>query len=358
MEKLKGLFFQELSPEEQEKVLEIFETVSFPRGSIILKEGEWGEEVYILKEGHARVTKKGKFIAELGAGSVIGEMSPIDEMPRSATVILTEDSKLYRITKEQFLKLLEEHPKVAISILRTLSRRLRQIDDMIVEKTLQEERMSTLGKLSSTIIHDIKSPLGAIKGYTELLKKGIKDPEMSTYMETMEEAIDYILNMIEEVLEFGRDRSSMKIQKVNLSEFISDLVVFFQKGIKNKEIDISIDVPENMYIEIDPVKMRRVFFNLLKNSVDAIPERGEINISVNTEGDGVVISLSDTGVGIPSSIIDRIFDPFFSFGKAGTGLGMTVVKKIIDDHDGWIEVDSQQGKGTTFKIYLPGRKDV
>lgn len=347
--------FTELSEDELRHIFGLVEIIDYPPKFMVLKEGEKSKEVFIIKNGSVFVKRKGKILATLTRGDVFGEMASIEELPRSATIETIEKTQVYRITGDSFLKLLQEKTNVAISILKILSNRLRKLTEYIVEKEFQEERLATIGKLSSTIIHDLKSPLAAIKGYIGLLRDKKMDKETESYLETMSEAVDYILNMIEEILEFGREKTSILYQKVNLKEFAEDYVSLFSKTIKEKEIKINVQANDNIFAEIDPNKLKRVLNNLLKNSVEAIEKKGTIEIRVKKNEEFVQLIIKDTGIGMQPYVLERIFEPFFSFGKVGTGLGMTVVKKIIDDHEGKIEVQSEPNVGTTFTITIPQR---
>ncbi|MEO0293246.1 MAG: ATP-binding protein [candidate division WOR-3 bacterium] len=343
--------FKGLGKEETQKVKELFEEVTFEEDSPIIKEGEFGGEVYILKEGRALVTKKGKFLAELHPGDIFGEMSLLEEKVHSATVFSREKVTLLRANKDSFYKLLTINPKISIYLLKMLSSRLRSIDEDIVEKALQEERLAVLGKLGSTIIHDIKSPLAAIKAYAELLKEK-EDDRVRRYAESINKAANFALEMIEDILEFGRDKSSLDVRKVNIYDFLKEVVELFGEDYDGKEIEFKIEVPSYLSFEFDPFKLKRVFINLLKNAKEAIKNKGTVEIGAKEIGDGVELYVKDTGVGMPPNIKDRIFEPFFTYGKRGIGLGMSVVKKIVDEHNGKIEVESIEGKGTTFKIFL------
>jgi len=352
MEEFFKELFKGINEEEIEEIKSLFKQVSFSKGSTILKEGEWGEEVYILKEGTVEVTKKTKLLAELKSGDIIGEMSLLEKKPRSATVIASKDAILLEISQDGFLNLLKTKPILAITLLKTFSTRLRALDEKIVDRELQEERLSILGKLSSTIIHDLKSPLSAIKGYTLMLKDELEDQTLKSYIKTMESSVNFVFDLIEDVLEFGRDVSTINIQKVKVSRFFEDITELFKGSIDKKRIKLLVNVPPDLYVDLDPFKMKRVFLNLLKNSGEAIKDEGEIELGIVEVEGGIKFYVRDNGKGMPENVIGRIFDPFFTFGKSGSGLGMTVVKKVVEDHKGKIEVKSKVGKGTTFSIFI------
>ncbi len=350
MKKFLKEVFKGIEEKEINELEKIFEEVTFQKDQPMVKEEEFGKEIYILRKGSALATKKGKVLAELHPGDIIGEMSLIEGAVRSATVTPNEKTVLVKSDSEKFYKLLCKKPKIAVCLLRTLSSRLRLIDEKVVEKALQEERLAVLGRLGSTIIHDLKSPLSAIKGYANILgEEGIDDRTLK-YAKSINKATDFVFEMIEDILEFGRNKSTLELRPVNIFEFLKEVVELSGKGTDTKEIELNIKAPDDLYFELDPFKIKRVILNLLKNAREAIEKKGIIEIGAEKTKDGIKLYIRDTGVGMSNEIKSRIYEPFFTHGKRGTGLGMTVVKKIIDEHDAKIEIDSVKGKGTTFNI--------
>jgi signal transduction histidine kinase len=350
MKKFLKEVFKGIEEKEINELEKIFEEVIFQKDQPIVQEEEYGKEIYILRKGSALVTKKGKVLAELHPGDIIGEMSLIEGAVRSATVTPNEKTILIKSDSEKFYKLLCKKPKIAVCLLRTLSSRLRRIDETVVEKALQEERLAVLGRLGSTIIHDLKSPLSAIKGYANILEEEENDTRYKKYAKSINNATDFAFEMIEDILEFGRSKSTLELRPVNISEFLKEVVELSGKGNDTKEIEILIKAPDDLYFELDPFKLKRILLNLLKNAREAIEKKGTIEIGAKKTRDGIKLYVKDTGVGMPGEVQSRIFEPFFTHGKKGTGLGMTVVKKITDEHDAKIEIDSVEGKGTTFNI--------
>jgi signal transduction histidine kinase len=342
--------------EEESKALEgIFKEVTFQKDQTIVKEDEHGEEIYILKEGHALVTKRGKVLAELKEGDIIGEMS-LEGIVRSATVVSVEKTILARSNCKDFYKLISENPKIAICLFRTVSKRLRNIDDKVVEKALQEERLAILGRLGSTIIHDLKSPLSAIRGYANILEDIGEGDKIKKYARSISNSADFTFDMIEDILEFGRDKTTLDFRPVNIYQYFKEVVDLLGEKTAGKEIELKILPCENLYYELDPVKMKRVLLNLLKNAKEAIEKNGKIEIGAEKTENGIKIFVRDNGRGMPPEVVSRIFEPFFTHGKHGTGLGMTVVRKIIEDHKGEIQIESKLGAGTTFNILLKTKK--
>jgi len=349
MEKFFEGVFEGIGKKEINELEKIFEEVTFEKDQEIVKEGEYGEEIYILKKGHALVTKKGKVLAELTPGDIIGEMS-LEGDTRSATVVAVEEVTLVKSDKKRFYNLISEQPKIAICLIRTFSGRLRRSDEQIVEKSLQEERLAILGRLGSTIIHDLKSPLSAVRGYANILEGIGDDEKVKKYAKSISKSVDFTFDMIEDILEFGRDKTTLDFRPVDIYEYFKEVIELFGERDDDKEIEIKILPCEGLYYELDPFKMKRVLLNLIKNAREAIDAKGKIEIGAEKIEKGIKLFVRDDGSGMPPEVASRIFEPFFTHGKRGTGLGMTVVRKIVDDHNGEIEIESEEGKGTTFKI--------
>jgi signal transduction histidine kinase len=346
--------FKGIGDKEADALEKIFEEVTFQKDEAIVKEDEHGEELFVVKEGHVLVKKKGERLAELKPGDIIGEMSLI-ESSRSATVTAVGKTVLYRSDIKDFYKLFSKHPPIAVSLFQTLSNRLRNINNKVVEKALQEERLATIGKLGATIIHDLKSPLSAIKGYANILEEISGDDRIKKYAKSISTSADFTFEMIEDILEFGRDRSSLDFRPVDIYQYLKEVVELFGRVKNEKEIEVVILPCKNLFYELDPFKMKRVLLNLLKNACEAIKEKGKVELGAEKTAQGIRIFVRDNGIGMSPEVASRIFEPFFTHGKQGTGLGMTVVKKVIEEHSGEIKIESTPNKGTTFNILFESK---
>jgi len=346
--------FAGIGEKETAALEKIFEEITFQKNEVIVKEDEPGEELFIVKEGHALVKKRGEISAELKPGDIIGEMSLI-ESSRSATVTAVEKTVLYKSDTKDFYKLFAKYPNIAVSLFQILSNRLRNINDKVVEKALREERLATIEKLGATIIHDLKSPLSAIKGYADILEDISNDERIKKYAKSIGNSVDFSFEMIEDILEFGRDRGSLDFRPIDIYQYLKEVVELFGKTSAGKEIEIVILPCENLFFELDPFKMKRVLLNLLKNAREAIKETGRIELGAEKTETGIKLFVRDNGIGMSPEIISRIFEPFFTHRKQGTGLGMTVVKKVIEEHSGKIKIESTPNKGTTFNILFENK---
>lgn len=243
---------------------------------------------------------------------------------------------------EQFIEALSAHASVALENAR------------MAREMVQNERLSAVGRMASTIIHDIKNPMSTLRVYAQVLKKKSGNEEAAKLADEMIVQVDRFVNMTQEILDFTRGVTSLNVAKVEFEEVMEGVLNFIEKDLSKSNVTLVRDTRFHGKIEVDKDKIVRVFYNLASNAKDAMPNGGTLKVSSQQEDGFVRVEFADNGVGIPDEIKNRIFEPFVSHGKKhGTGLGMAIVKKVIDDHKGRIQIESAEGKGTTITVYLP-----
>ena len=229
----------------------------------------------------------------------------------------------------------------------------------ILEKQMaQAEKLASIGQLSAGVAHEINNPLGIILGYTQLLIKN-KSSEEEKYddLKTIEKNVKNCKAIVEDLLSFARG-SEAKKEVARIGDIIADVVHFMRQhsDLDNIQIITEYD-PRVPPMELDDKKMKQVFLNLLMNAKHAVDQNGTIHVTtkLNQAGDQLSIMVADSGHGIRKKNLSRIFDPFFTTKPTGegTGLGLSVSYGIIKNHGGDIEVESEEGQGSTFTIRLP-----
>ncbi len=216
------------------------------------------------------------------------------------------------------------------------------------------ERLETIGRLLSGIIHDFKTPMTVISGYVQLMEATDDAEKRADYVEEVLRQFDMLTSMQREVLEFARGEKNVFARKVYLHKFFADISRQLGHEVDGRAIELEFDVDSKLVARFDEQRMSRVIHNLARNSVEAMAERGgRLTIQAKREEGQVVIRVSDTGPGIPAEIEGRLFQSFVTAGKqGGTGLGLAIVKKIVEEHEGSISVRSSP-TGVTFEIRLP-----
>jgi PAS domain S-box-containing protein len=223
------------------------------------------------------------------------------------------------------------------------------------EQLRRTERIAELGTLASGMAHEIGTPMNVILGRAEYLLQRTADEGMKKGLATIVTQIERITKVMNQLLVFAR-RKQPDRQVVDLGEIVEDSLEMFQERMTHNRITVEKAIEANVpSIHADRDQLVQVLINLVTNSLHAMPEGGRLRLSLDRENSHVLLGLSDTGHGMPEEVRSKIFEPFFTtkdFGK-GTGLGLTVVKGIIEEHGGTIAVESVVDKGTTFWIRLP-----
>jgi two-component system, NtrC family, sensor kinase len=225
------------------------------------------------------------------------------------------------------------------------------------------DRLASLGTLIASLAHEIRNPLVSIKTFTQLLPERIEDEEFRNYfLKVASGEIDRLTSLINELLGFARP-SEPKLQGEDVNSIIDKIGVLISTEARKKNITIEKKyLPDIPLAMVDAEQVKQVLLNVLLNAIQAIPQEGG-NIWVETRlvqipRDGssekfVQIEVRDSGIGIPKENIERVFDPFFSTRPEGSGLGMAISHQIVHEHGGFIDLESEVGKGTTFRIHFP-----
>jgi PAS domain S-box-containing protein len=223
------------------------------------------------------------------------------------------------------------------------------------EQLRKTERIAELGTLASGMAHEIGTPMNVILGRAEYLFQRVTDEGTKKGLATIVTQVERITKVMNQLLAFAR-RKTPERRAVDLGQTIDDSLEMFHERMTRSRITVEKVIEANMpSVHADRDQLMQVLINLVMNSIHAMPEGGRLRLSLDREDSHVRLGVSDTGQGMSEEICSKVFDPFFTtkdFGK-GTGLGLTVVKGIIEEHSGTIVVESAVDKGTTFWIRLP-----
>jgi two-component system nitrogen regulation sensor histidine kinase GlnL len=221
------------------------------------------------------------------------------------------------------------------------------------------DRLASLGTLTAGLAHEIRNPLVAIKTLTQLLPERLDDEEFrDQFLKIAAGEVDRISSLVTELLEFARP-SDPKLELEDINAILDGMILLVSTETKKKQIAIAkyytSDLPP---VQIDREQIKQVFLNILLNAIEATREGGEITVKTRSfmKPDGepyVQVEFSDTGCGIPGEYLEDIFNPFFTTKSTGSGLGLSISNQIIQDHSGYINVESQLNKGSSFFINLP-----
>ena len=243
---------------------------------------------------------------------------------------------------EEFINALSIHASIAIENAR------------LAQEMINNERLSAVGRMASTIIHDIKNPMGTLRVYAQVMKKKSGNEEAAKLADEMIHQVDRFVNMAQEILDFSRGVSATNIEETEFGEVMEGVLAFIEKDLTKRNIKLEKNLNFPGKVKIDQDKIVRVFYNIASNAADAMPTGGTLTVTTEDAGGMVKVDFKDTGTGMPEEVKRKIFEPFVTYGKKhGTGLGMAIVKKVMDDHKGKIEIETEMGKGTTIRLLFP-----
>ncbi len=376
-------FFQNLNDEDIREIMRYCREEDLEPGQVIFYEGDTADRFYIVMEGEVEVWKDydssdADLLAVHGVNKLFGEMALVDDLPRSATVVTRTHTRLLYINEEEFQRLLKENSLVALAIIRSLSAMVRKSNETFVEdlrernqelqkaydelqtaqhELLHNERLTTLGKFSSMILHDIRNPISVIKAYADMLKLSCDENSKDyNYLDKISFETERLNQLANELLDYSRGEIRLDMGIVSIPDFFKEICDFAEHRLSSKEIEVECSYEYDGHVVMDHKRILRVFTNLLENARKALGRRGTCRITAVKENRMIKFAVQDDGSGMSQEVLDHIFEPFYSSSpNGGTGLGMAIVKSVVEAHHGTVDIDSREGEGTEVSIKLPLR---
>lgn len=367
--------FDHLKPEEMDLVRETMITRDYASGEAVFREGDAGDGIYVIQSGQVEISVvvgsegERKVFAHEGAGALFGEIAMIDDRPRSASAITTQESEICFIPRDRLLDVMELSPKFTRALVQGITHRLREFNHQYVEEVLQSERLALVGRFTRSIVHDLKNPLNIIGIAADLgaMENGTPASRESA-RSRIRKQINRISSLVNEVVEFTRNSNTTFILAlVDYGTLVGQIVdeLRSEMALRSVAIEFVNDAPA-VWLAVNPDRLARVFHNLFFNASEAMPEGGVISVEFDVRDKKLVTTISDDGEGVPPELIDQLFTPFVTHGKMhGTGLGLSICKRIVEDHRGqiWAEKNAKRGAAFSFTLPLPsvnhpGREQV
>lgn len=354
--------FGGLKPADLQELVSLTQLRTYADGETIFKEGDQGDGMYMVRDGAVRISavvnqNERKTLATLGPGEYFGEMAVIDHEPRSASATAEGPVTVYFMPSSAVLGILEKSPILSVRFIQEFSHRMREFNRHYVQEVLQSERLTLVGRFARSIVHDFKNPLNVIGLAAELAGMERSSAQMrQNASQRIRKQVDRLSNMINELLEFTRgSQNSIVPAQTNYRKFIDQILDELRPEVAEKKVEIVCEnQPPDMELLLDPHRLTHVFFNLIHNACDAMPEGGKIFLRFKLQPTELITEIEDTGKGFAPEIVNKLFEAFATHGKAtGTGLGLSICKKIITDHRGHIEAHNFPDRGAVFTFGLP-----
>ncbi len=276
-------------------------------------------------------------------------------------LILHGEERIFDVTLSSLMNIFDEVSSLVVVLrdITELKHYSEQLERLVEERTNQlqnAERLATIGETATMVGHDLRNPLQVIVGYLYILKNLFEDSEENPPMtedvlamlDILSTQSGYMNKIVSDLQDYARPLNP-QLKDVLLEDLFDRIISAIDHG----SVDISIDFKEGNLIWADTNLLRRVFTNLMTNAVQAMPDGGKLEISSSIKESTIVISVQDTGIGIPKENIGKLFKPLFTTKSKGSGFGLAVSKRLVEVHNGRIEVESEVGIGTTFSVYLP-----
>ena len=371
--------FPGIKADEVEELIATSKVNTYPAGMILCRENAIETIFYMILEGDVEVTKlinqtEARVLKTLSAGDFFGEMALIHNAPRAATVTTKSDVVVLELDKESFDRVLQHSSSVAMAMVREISERLRQNDEMAIEdlRMRASELAQAYQKLAeqdlarreflTNVAHELRTPLMAASGYLQILQKGaLQGNQLNEAMETVSRNIGQIVSLVNDILFLQEiDLVLSDFQSVNLSEIAKGIVKKYEKKAAERGVHLKVGNEQNASpIHGDHKSLERALTALVDNAVKFSPHGGDVEINFEKQKDRLAISVEDQGIGIATDQLSHIFNRFYHLEKSGDdlfgglGLGLAITRQVIEQHHGKLNVESKQGKGSKFTMLLP-----
>jgi len=246
----------------------------------------------------------------------------------------------------------------ALLLIRRAERRTRWLE----RRARESEHLAHLGSLTAGLAHELRNPLSTLNLNLQLLKEDLDRPgrpadaRLLRKLDTIEQEARRLEEILNDFLKLaGKHDVKLKVQPINPA--LEEAVAFYRERLERSGVTVRTSFADALPpVALDASLMNQALLNLILNAETAMPDGGELMISTEPIRRGVRIHVTDTGAGIPPEVLDKIFRPYYSTRKGGTGLGLSTVRRIVREHDGTIEVHSEPGRGTRFTVDLPAAR--
>jgi signal transduction histidine kinase len=362
--------FSEYSDQELVKISRFLIPLDLKDGDYLIQEGQSAQSLFIIEKGQVDILKHSlagseSHVGEVLGGDIIGEMTFFDSSKRTADVIANGDVKAFELNFSSLQKLIQEDSDLGMRLYRTIATslilKLKRTTSELTEHVVTA-RLVALGEMATSIAHEINNPITSVLLVAGQIKKVAEsahpDPKMILqYAQKIEKAVGAITRIVNGVRLVSRNAQSDPFAKCSLKDILESTTELCEGKLRAFDIPLKIHVePADLILNCRATQISQVILNLVSNSCDAIEKLSEKWISIEAIDTGieVQITITDSGLGIPKEIADKLFQPFFTTKSThkGTGIGLSLSKRAIEDHQGRIFVKPDV-KNTSFVISLP-----
>jgi signal transduction histidine kinase len=370
--------FPGITADEVSELISNSKLTNYPPETVLCRENATEDTFYLILEGEVEVTKvinnaEARLLKTLSAGDFFGEMALIHNAPRAATVKTITPLIALEIRREAFDRVLKNSSSVSLAMVREISRRLRENDEMAIDdlriraselaeayQKLAEQDVTRRDFLTNAA-HQLRTPLMAAGGFLQMIQKGAVPPDkMPEAVDTVARNVQQIVTLVNDIL-FVQEMELIlgKFQPVNVVDLARETAAAHRE--KADELKVELRVKPDLFLPPvagDARSLERALSALVDNAIKFSPGGGKVEIAIHRKGGQVAVVVSDNGIGIQPDILPRIFDRFYHIDKSGDrlfeglGLGLAIARQVVEQHKGQLLVTSTPGKGSTFTMWL------
>ncbi len=371
--------FPGISPAEVEELISNSRINSYPVDAVLCRENNIEHTFYMILDGEAEVSKmvnnnETRLLKMLKAGDFFGEMALIHNAPRAANVTARTPLVVLELEKEGFDRVLQHSSSIAMAMVKEISNRLRQNDELAIEdlrmragelaeayQKLAEQDLARREFLTN-VAHELRTPLMVASGYLQILQKEmLTGKKLDEALETVSRNVGQIVSLVNDILFLQEIEMVLPdFQAVDMSDIAHRITGKYIQKAEQHHVRLRIkgerDIPR---VTGDPKSLERALTALVDNAIKFSPRGGDVEIRFNTGNDYLMIAVEDHGIGMTPEVRSRIFDRFYHLDRSddelfgGLGIGLAIARQVIEQHHGKLEVESRPGHGSTFKIFLP-----
>ncbi|MBW8010076.1 MAG: cyclic nucleotide-binding domain-containing protein [Chloroflexi bacterium] len=370
--------FPDIPDDEVDELLTSGDVTDYSKGKILCLEGAFEDTFYILLDGEVKVSKyinedEDRLLKRLHPGDFFGEMAIIHNAPRAATVATTKKATVLEIQREAFEQVLQHSPSVSLAMVREVSRRLRENDEMAIEdlrikagelaeayQQLAEQDLARREFLT-TIAHELRTPLTSASGFMQVIRMGMMEGDaLKAGLEKVARNLDQIVTLTNDIMFLQEmDLILADFEPLYVSEVVSAALDGEKEFAQESGVRLNINVAPNLpTVPGDAKSLERVFKAIINNAIKFSSIGDEVNITVDQNPSFVWVKAIDQGIGIHPKDQPKIYDRFFHIEQfegrlfGGVGLGLSIARQVIEQHGGEIEVQSRVKFGSTFTVRL------
>lgn len=368
--------FPGIKPAEVEELISNCRVQSYEQGKVLCRENATENIFYMILDGEVQVTKlvnntENRLLNTLSPGDFFGEMGLIHNAPRAATVTTLTPVIVLELDKQGFDRVLKNSASVSLAMVREISHRLRENDQMAIEELrvragelaqayqkLAEQELARRDFLTN-VAHELRTPLMSASGYLQLLQKGaMSGGQLQTAVDTVDRNVRQIVTLVNDILFLQEmDLVLSEFQPVDLGEVSRNVAEKYKGKAADKKIALTLRGSQNVpTIPGDARSLERALMALVDNALKFSPHGGDVEIQIESTREKLLVMVRDQGIGIASEALPRIFDRFYHIERhdndlySGIGLGLAIARQVIEQHNGALEVSSTPGKGSVFTI--------